>query len=206
MHTHRLKQLTNSNKLFTYYQKKNANKKKKVDDDIYDYGQDEQTPQALEKKEDERLSRKYNGSREDYWLEFLKQETGFAMAFDFLVRRSLVSELTFIKSEMFMVELDDSLAWLQIKDKIQNVRILQNLCEGNCTFFKQFLFFREYEDDVRQGNDRKFTIARYLIDKLAYFTQFINRKKMFLGFEGVQNSFFSFESASSLYRRNEIVS
>lgn len=91
------------------------------------------------------------------------------MGFDFIVQSIFLSELKFIKSEMFMVESSNTLVWLQMKDTVNSVKILHNLCEGNCTFYKQFLFFREYEEDARQQHPRKFTVARYLVDKLAYF-------------------------------------
>lgn len=69
MYMGRLKVLTNSNKLYTYYMKKNSKKKKVVDDDIYDTGYEDEKTKLL--KEREKNSRKFNGSREDYWLEFL---------------------------------------------------------------------------------------------------------------------------------------
>ena len=116
VHAERLRQLTNSNKLYTNFRKMN--------------------------EEGEGGS---GGSRQDYFIKLIEANKTNEMALDFLVQSIHVPELDFIKNQMFMNDSSKSLFWGETRSIVERVKLLQNLCEGNCSYFKELLFLREYE-------------------------------------------------------------
>jgi len=160
LYDQKLSMLTDSNLKYTIYLKRTTKEKKESG---Y-YSDDEQM------------------TRENYWKKLASIDPVCSTAFCYIFMTSIISKTFAMYNQTIMISSLDTFTRLKLEQKKEANKLLRNLCENNCLFFKDFLFHLRSarSDEDSQKKESKF--SNCLIDTLVEFIQYFNKGKKFLGY------------------------